>query len=67
MTELATELDAVLTPDELAAEQAAEDAEIGDVEPEEAPDPTDEDTSGIELGDPDEIEAMIRGDQGGED
>lgn len=67
MTELATELDAVLTPDELAAEQAAEDAEIGDDEPEEAPDPTDEDTSGIELADPDEIAAMIGGDQGGED
>ena len=61
-----TELDAVLSPDELASEQSAEDAEIGDDEPDEAPDPTEEDTSGIELGDPDEIEAMIRGDQGGE-
>jgi hypothetical protein len=61
-----TEPDAVLSPDELAGEQAAEDAEIGDDEPDEAPDPTEEDTSGIELGDPDEIEAMIRGAQGGE-
>jgi hypothetical protein len=66
MTELATELEAVLTPEELASEQA-EDAEIGDVEPDEAPDPTDEDTSGIELADPDEIAAMISGDRGGED
>jgi hypothetical protein len=61
-----TEPHEALSDEELASEQAAEDAQIGDDEPEEAPDPTEEDTSGIELGDPDEIEAMIRGDQGGE-
>lgn len=54
-----------LTPDELVDEESVEDADIGD-EPEEAPDPVEEDVSGIELGDPDEIAAMIRGDQGGE-
>lgn len=60
-----TEPHEVLTPDELAAEQAAEDTDIGDDEPEEAPDPM-EDVSGVELADPDEFEEMRREEQGEE-
>lgn len=54
-----------LTPDELADEQRAEDADFGD-EPEEVPDPLEEDISGIELGDPDEFEAIRRETHGSE-
>jgi hypothetical protein len=61
-----TESHESLFPDELADEQAEEDVDIGDDEPEEAPDPVEDDESGIELADPDEFE-MMRQDQQGEE
>jgi hypothetical protein len=53
-----TEPHEVLSPDELASEQAAEDAEIGDDEPDEAPDPSEDDDTIVELADDDEFEEM---------
>jgi hypothetical protein len=48
----------VLLPDEVADEQSEDDVEIGDTEPAEAPDPTEHDTSDIELAAPEELETM---------
>lgn len=59
-----TEPHEILTPEELADEQA-DGVDLGDQEPEEVPDPAEEDTSGIELGDPDQFEAMRSERQGG--
>ncbi len=61
-----TEPNETLFPDELADEQAGAETDIGDNEPEEAPDPKEEDESGIELADPDEFEEMRRDQQGEE-
>ena len=48
----------VLLPDEVADEQSEDEAQIGDTEPTEAPDPTEHDASDIELAAPDELETM---------
>ena len=48
----------VLLPDEVADEQSEDEAQIGDTEPKEAPDPTEHDASDIELAAPDELEIM---------
>jgi hypothetical protein len=61
-----TELHEVLAPDELASEQAAEDADISDDEPDEAPDPSGDDESSVELADPDEFEEMMQAEEGEE-
>ncbi|MEV6110501.1 hypothetical protein AB0M28_38245 [Streptomyces sp. NPDC051940] len=61
-----SDVEELLTMEELADEEDADSVEF-DEEPDEARDPVDQLETGVELGEPDEFEAMINESEGTEE